>query len=67
MVWAISHTGGSLFTQNNDNLSLLEVSNISLVVLLVKKKKKIQVQNMMATHKVADSFGLCVRDTICAV
>lgn len=40
MVWAINPAGDSLFTQNNDNLSLLEVNNISLVVLLVKKKKK---------------------------
>lgn len=39
MVWAINPAGDSLFTQN-DNLSLLEVNNISLVVLLVKKKKK---------------------------
>ena len=65
MVWAISHTGDSLFTQNNDKLSLLEVNNICLVVLWVKKK--IRAQNMIATHKVADGFGLCVRDTICAV
>lgn len=38
MVWAINPAGDSLFTQN-DNSSLLEVNNISLVVLLVKKKK----------------------------
>lgn len=54
MVWAISHSGDSLLTWNNGNLSCLEVNNNSLVVLLVKKEKKKtnkQVQNMMATHK----------------
>lgn len=50
MVWAIDLTGDSFFTQNNDNLSVLKVNNISLVVLLVKKKK-MQVQDMMTTHK----------------
>lgn len=40
MVWAISHTGDSLLTRNNGNLSRLEVNNISLVVLLVKKENK---------------------------
>lgn len=39
MVWATNPAGDSLFTQNNENLTLLEVNNISLVVLLVKKKK----------------------------
>lgn len=37
MVPAINCTGDNLCTQNNGNLSLLEVNNISLVVLLVKK------------------------------
>lgn len=63
MVWAINPAGDSLFTQNNDNLSLLEVNNISLVVLLVKKKKKkcYQFKIRRQHTKVADSFGLCLR------
>lgn len=40
MVWAINHTGDSLLTQNNGNLSHLEENNISLVVLLVKKEEE---------------------------
>lgn len=50
MVRAVNPTGDSLFTQKNYNPSLLEVNNISLVVLLVEKKK-LQVRNKMATYK----------------
>lgn len=40
----------SLVTQKDANSFILELSNIPLVVLL-QKKKKIQVGNMMATCK----------------
>lgn len=63
MVWAINPAGDSLFTQN-DNLSLLEMSNISLVVSLVKKKKESEFKIRWQHTKVADSFGLCLRDTV---
>lgn len=51
MVRAINATEDSLFKHNNDNSTLLEVNNIFLVVSAGKKKKRIQVQNMMATYK----------------
>lgn len=64
MVWAINPAGDSLFTQN-DNSSLLEVNNISLVVLLVKKNES---KFKIWQHtKVADSFGLCLRGTVCSL
>lgn len=67
MVWAISHTGDSLLTWNNGNLSRLEVNNISLVVLLVKKENKQSSKYDGNTKKLTDSFGLSLRGAVCIV
>lgn len=45
----------SFSTRYNHNLSILELSNISLIELLVSKKK-IHIQNIMATFKNGQQF-----------
>lgn len=63
-VQAINPAGDSLFTQN-DNSSLLEVYIISVVVLLVKERHVFQI--WWQHTKVASSFGLCPRGTLCSL